>query len=124
MKSFKLVIILIFSFVFGNQISYSQSKNAKGSEQYIPTEVASKTSKRAGYSKKNSKVAKASKGVEADQLFSDKQKKNRALTAQKSKQSGKIKLTKEQNEKRIEERVRAIKESNKKKKKTISKRNN
>lgn len=52
MKSFKLIIIVTFSFVFRNQISYSQSKNTKDSEQYMPTEVASKTSKRAGYSKK------------------------------------------------------------------------
>lgn len=124
MKSFKLIVVIVLSFVLGNQISYSQSKNTKNSEQYMPTEAVSQKSNRNGYSKKNRKTNKVIKGAETDQLFSDKEKKARALTAQKSKQSGKRKLTKEQNERRIEERVRAIKENNKKKKKVLTKRNN
>ncbi|WP_299902658.1 hypothetical protein [uncultured Aquimarina sp.] len=123
MKSFKLIIVFVFSIVLGNHIGYSQNKNAKNAEEYIPKEVVSRTKSSPGFSKQKMSKTNRANGLERDAIFSDKEKNARALTAQKSKKSGKAKLTKEQARKRREERVRAIKEENKRKKKTPSKRN-
>ncbi|GAA0733767.1 hypothetical protein GCM10009430_48210 [Aquimarina litoralis] len=123
MKSFKLIIVFVFSIFLGNHIGYSQNKNADDSEEYIPKGVATRTKKNAGFSKGKMNKANRANGSDRDAIFSDKEKNARALTAQKSRKSGKVKLTKEQAKKRIEERVRAIKEENKRKKKTPSKRN-
>ncbi|MBQ4805386.1 hypothetical protein J8L88_21170 [Aquimarina sp. MMG015] len=114
MKTFKIIILLFFSFVLGNQNSVAQKSDKSKSEQFIPDQVDSKSIKRANRTVNSS---------DKTSLYSEREKTARALTAKKSKNSGKPSLTSEEAKRRIESRVAEIKQENKTKRKKPLKRN-
>ncbi|MBW1298681.1 hypothetical protein [Aquimarina litoralis] len=117
MKLFRLSVILMFSVIFGNNFCVAQKSNTNQPEQYLPHKVASSANQNRSFSKKAVNSKKNKRVAETGDVFSDKEKNARALTAKKSRQSGKGSLTKEQIKRRREARVAEIKEKNKKKKK-------
>ncbi|AXT53678.1 hypothetical protein D1818_23675 [Aquimarina sp. BL5] len=123
MKSFKLILFLFFSLVLGSQVVTAQQTNTNAPEQYLPNSVKSKSIARTKVQTKgkNTNIVNTS---ETAKLYSKKEKEARALTARKSKESGKGNITAEQAAKKRDARIAAIIEANKTKKKTPSKRGN
>ncbi|WP_405205997.1 hypothetical protein [Aquimarina sp. LLG6339-5] len=112
MKIFKIIILFFFFLVLGNQNSVAQKSDKSKSEQFIPDQVDSKFIKRTARS-----ANKTANSSDKTNLYSEREKTARALTAKKSKSSGKPRLTSEEAKMRIESRVAAIKQENKTKRK-------
>lgn len=122
MKSVKLIIILVFSLLCGNNFVNAQQHDSDGNENTTTKSVSTSSKSKAKVkAKKNHSIVNT---AETAKLHSKSEKEARALTAQKTKSSGKGNIPPEQAKKERAARIAAIIEANKTKKKTPSKRNN
>lgn len=129
MKSFKLIVILVCFLLCGSNFMNAQQLDASNSEQPVPNQVKSKTTTKAKAkarvrAKAQNRPVKAVNKNETKKLQSKSQKAARALTAKKTKDSGKGNIPPEKAKKERAARIAAIIETNKTKKKTLSKRKN
>ncbi|WP_299441859.1 hypothetical protein [uncultured Aquimarina sp.] len=121
MKSFKLIVILVFSLLCGNNFVSAQQHNSDGNEKSTATSTSVNNSKKVKTKKSKTSTIKTDETIK---LHSKSERDARALTAQKTKKSGKGNIPPEKAKKEREARIAAIIEANKTKKKTPSKRNN
>ncbi len=134
MKSLKLIIVLVFSIVCGNNFVNAQQNNSDGNKNSPAVSVQNgNTSARSVNKTKNGKNKKAKtkknnlRKVNTDEtlnLRSKSEREARALTAEKTRKSGKGNIPPERAKKERAARIAAIIEANKTKKKTPSKRKN
>jgi len=129
MKSIKLIIILVFSIVCGNNFANAQQNNSDGNKNTPAVSVENGNT--AARSVNKTKKTKTKKNTlrkvntkETINLRSKSERDARALTAEKTKKSGKGNIPPERAKKERAARIAAIIEANKTKKKTPSKRNN
>ncbi|KAA1243352.1 hypothetical protein [Aquimarina sp. RZ0] len=124
MKSFKFVIFSVFLFISGNYIGTAQYVDTSNSEILPSKSVrASMPSK-----KKNKTKARPALGTintaETAKLQSKSEIKARAITAQNTKNSSKRNITALEAKRQRAARIEKVLETNKTKKKTLSKKNN
>ncbi|MFD2564867.1 hypothetical protein [Aquimarina rubra] len=121
MKTFKLIMLSLFFLGLGNHKTIAQQTDRSKPEQYLPNSVKPKSAAKSKVQTKGKNIDLVNTS-ETAKLYSKEEKEARALTARKSKESGKGNITPEQARRQREARIAAIIEANKTKKKTTSKR--
>ncbi|MDH7444043.1 hypothetical protein [Aquimarina sp. 2201CG14-23] len=125
MKSFKLIMFFVLSLTFATYTGTAQQLNSSNSEMPISNQVKSKSATKSKTKTIKRAKTRAVTGVntsETAKLHSKSEIEARALTAQKTRNSGKANIPKEVAVRQREARIQAAIEANKTKKKTTSKR--